>query len=125
MKKKISIQTNNENLKLKNIKEKIKEEIIKNDFENDFEIIEYQNIQYRQVDVGVLVAIVSVIGTSLGVVITGLLSIVKESKISRIIIESKSGTKIDVSRNVSEEEIKKIITLIKEFEGDEVNIKLK
>jgi len=73
-------------------------------------------LRFRNLDPTVLVAIVSASSATLGYLISGLLGIVKERQLAKVIIETKEGTKIEIPSNYPVEKLDAIITKLKRLE---------
>ncbi|MEM6735379.1 MAG: hypothetical protein AAF620_04845 [Bacteroidota bacterium] len=85
----------------------------------DHEILEPSDPQ-RAIDTALLVAIVGVLGTSLGAIITGVFNVLKTTESQKIIIVGKSGRKIEVPASTSKADLDEIIELSKSIDVDRI-----
>ena len=87
---------------------------------------EYQlrqkSLGVRGIDPTILVAVISTTGASLVALLTTVLSIAKEKQLSKIIVQSKDGTKIEIPANYSVDKLDAIIKKIKEIETEKILI---
>ena len=76
--------------------------------------------QYRSAEQNVLVAIVGLIGTGLGAIITGLLKVAAQQGNRKIILESKNS-KLEVPADISREELDHLVTKLKEMDIESIS----
>jgi len=69
----------------------------------------YPQFPLRTTDPALLIALVGVLGTGLGALITGLLDMIKQIKSQAIEIHGKSGRILKVPANISPEELDQLI----------------
>ena len=85
--------------------------------------VQLQVMQFRGMDPTILVAIVASAGTALGAFISGILDIAKQKSIKTIIIQSKSGKRIEIHADkISVAEIDALLEKIEKMDGENLNI---
>ncbi|MFX0195168.1 MAG: hypothetical protein ACFFCW_03515 [Candidatus Hodarchaeota archaeon] len=75
------------------------------------------SIQLRGIDPTVLVAIVGVVSTGLGALITGLLRVAQQTAAKKIILQSKNGQRIELPSDLSPEKVDEWIEKLKKMDG--------
>jgi hypothetical protein len=84
---------------------------------NDFEFqLQSKSIQLRGADPTVLVAVIGSVITALVGLITGILSVVKEKQLGKVMIESKDGIKIEIPANYPMEKLDDLLDKVKRIE---------
>jgi hypothetical protein len=81
-------------------------------------------VEFRGIDPTILVALVSTIGTGLGAVIAGLFRIAREEKSKKIIIQGRSGERLEVPADTPPDEIDHLIDRIKQLDSQVLKISL-
>lgn len=76
--------------------------------------------QYRSADQTVLVAVVGLVGTALGAIITGILKVAAQQENRKIILESKNS-RLEVPADISCEELDHLITKVKEMDLESIS----
>lgn len=80
----------------------------------------------RGVDPTVLIALIGAGGTSLGIVIGGILRLIeKRQQKTEIRITGKTGRKIEIFGEVTNEQIEKLVKYVKELDVDRIEIESK
>jgi len=79
------------------------------------EIRQEQRLRLKTVDPTVLVAILTMSGTALGALITGLLQIVQDRHREKIILVTKDGLRIEVEARHAQDKIPEIIKLLRSW----------
>ena len=118
MKKQIVLSS--KNISPEELKDRIEKYFQQNNFGISLEIRK-SKIKDRALESVVLVAIIGVIGTGVGALLTGLLQLAKVSSSKKIIIQSKSGTRLEVPFDISDEQLDRLIKKVKEMDS-EINI---
>lgn len=77
---------------------------------------------FRNIDPIVLVAIVGAIGTGLGALLTGLLQIAQQSTGKKIILQTQSGSRLEVPANISPKDLDILIEKLKKLESTTIKI---
>ncbi len=77
----------------------------------------------RGVDPTILVAIITGTSTVLGVLITGLLSLIKDRRSGKIVIQDKQGQRIEVPAYTTPEKIDELIEHLKKMQIERIEIK--
>jgi hypothetical protein len=80
-----------------------------------------RNLKLRNIDPLILIASINVI-PSIGILIKGLLNIVKEKQLQKISIVTKSGIKIEVPANIPSKKLDEVIAKIKTLEIETLNL---
>jgi hypothetical protein len=76
----------------------------------------------RGVDPTILVAVVSFTGTALGALISGLLQIANASRQSKIILQGKNGTRLEVPANTPPDKIDELIDKLRMIETEHIHL---
>ncbi len=84
--------------------------------------IKRKNIQLREIDPTILVAVVGAASTAIGALITGILSAVKEKQLGTVTIESKDGIKIEIPANYPLEKLDEMLEKVKRIEASKIII---
>ena len=79
---------------------------------------------FRAPESSILLAIVATSGTALGALVSGILQIIKERSAKRIVIQSKSGTRLEVPRDIKSDELEVLVSKIRELESDSPQVLL-
>ena len=72
---------------------------------------------------GLLIAIVTVSGTVMGALITGLLGIVQKSGGSTIVIQSRHGSRLEIPASTPLKKVDFYVTKLKEMEAEQIFLK--
>jgi hypothetical protein len=86
------------------------------------EILQERGSQLRQVDQTVLVATVSAIAATLGVLISGLLQIAQANYKERIVLVSKKGLRIEIETRHALKKLPELIELLKAMDTDRIEL---
>lgn len=76
----------------------------------------------RGIDPTVLVAIVSVTGTALGALISGLVQIALSSRQQKIILQGKDGSRIEIPSNTPSEKIDELIDKLRAMDVEHIHL---
>jgi hypothetical protein len=76
----------------------------------------------RTIDPTVLVAIIGIVGTSLGALIAGLLQILQEKHRERIVLVTKSGLRIEVEARNAMDKVPELIKLVQSMDVEIIRI---
>jgi hypothetical protein len=76
----------------------------------------------RAVETAVLAAAVGVVGAGLGALIRGLLNVAAQKRASKIVVQGRSGRKLEVPANTPVDEIAALIELTKEIDVDQIEL---
>ena len=85
-------------------------------------VLRKQDQSFRGLDPTIVIAIVTAASTALGALLTGVLSIAKESKSQTIVVQDKQGHRIEFPANCSKKQIEEIIQLLKQMEAPRIEI---
>ena len=80
------------------------------------------DVGVRGLDSTVLVALVGIAGTALVSLISGILQVLKEKRSAKIILQSKSGQRLEIPATMSLEEIDGLIRKLNSLEGSRIYI---
>ena len=80
---------------------------------------------FRGLDPIVLVALVGASGTCLGALVTSLLKVAQQGKTKKIVLQSKSGHRLEVPADTPPEKINEMIEKIKEMDEPSINIQIR
>jgi hypothetical protein len=86
------------------------------------EILQERGSHLRQVDQTVLVAAVSAIAATLGVLISGLLQIAQANYKERIVLVSKKGLRIEIETRHALKKLPELIELLKAMDTDRIEL---
>jgi hypothetical protein len=76
----------------------------------------------RGIDPTVLVAVVSVTGTALGALISGVIQIANTSRHSKIILQAKGGSRLEIPSNTPSEKIDELIDKLKQMDIEHIHL---
>jgi hypothetical protein len=79
-------------------------------------------LKTRGLDTTILVALVGVAGSAIGVLISGILQIVKEKHLGKIILQGKNGQKIEVPATTSLEDLDKLVRKVTDLERVRIDV---
>jgi hypothetical protein len=105
------------------LKKLLEEKIDQDNQHIALELIRREKV-YRGLDPTVLVAIVTVVGTGLGVLITGILEVAKQKSAGKIVIQSKGGSRIEVPASISPDKLDWLVEKVKKLESESIEILL-
>jgi len=71
----------------------------------------------RGLDPSILVAIVGTTGTALGALISGILQVLKLTSMKKIVLQTKSGSRIEVPADISPKDLDILIQKIKKLDS--------
>jgi hypothetical protein len=86
-----------------------------------FEIREVASRQ-RGLDNAVLVAVVGSAGTALGALVAGVVRVAATSKARSIVLEGRSGRKIQYPSDLPPEKVRELVALVSELDGPTIRI---
>jgi hypothetical protein len=78
--------------------------------------------QSRSIGAGTLVALVGATGTALGALITGLLKLASERGAKQIILQGKSGRRVEMPVGLSKSEQQKLVDMARELDIDKITL---
>jgi len=108
----IKIILNSEDIGQMEFKELLKKQLALNNINVVLEIRKNRPI-LRGIDPTILVALVGTLGTGLGALITGILQVLKQTAMQKIIIQTENGSKFDIPADMSPEKLDILIEKIK------------
>lgn len=76
----------------------------------------------RSLETTVLVALVGVVGTGLGALITGLLKVAEKKSANRVVVQGRSGRRLEIPAGVPRETISEYVRLAKELDIDRIEL---
>ena len=76
----------------------------------------------RGVEPTILVAIISAAGTALGALVSGLLQVARDSHSEKVLIQGKDGARVEFPANMSSENARKLVDLLREIESPVVRL---
>lgn len=76
----------------------------------------------RSVETAVLVALVGVVGTGLGALITGLLKVAEQKRANRVVLQGRSGRRLEIPVGVPPETITEYVRVAKELDIDRIEL---
>ena len=76
--------------------------------------------RFRTIEPSVLVAVISGISAALGALIAGLLKVAQQSKQRKIIIQSKSGAKIEFPSDLPSDKVDELVEKLKEMDNPRI-----
>lgn len=81
-----------------------------------------RRIDTRGIDSTVLVAVVSVTGTALGALVSGLLQIANARRQSKIILQTRDGSRLEIPSDTQSDRIDELIDKIKRMELEHIRL---
>lgn len=84
--------------------------------------IRFEVKRSRSVETAVLVALVGVVGTGLGALITGLLKVAEKKSANRVILQGRSGRRLEIPAGVPPETITEYVRVAKELDIDRIEL---
>lgn len=79
-------------------------------------------VRLRGLDPTVLVAIIGTLGTGFGALLTGLLQVAQKSKEKKIVMQTKSGQRLEFPADVPQERIDHLIKQLREMDDPSIKI---
>ncbi len=97
---------------------------LENELRHDFGIegIRLNVLGTRSLDPTTMIALVGAGSTALGALIAGLLRVAEKRNTKKIVIQGKSGRKIEVPADISEEQIKLLVEIAKELDIEKITL---
>jgi len=78
--------------------------------------------RFRSMETAILVAIVGSIGTGLGALITGILKVVAQKGVTKIVLQGRSGRRIEVPSSTPTDKINEYVQIAKDLDIERITI---
>jgi hypothetical protein len=78
--------------------------------------------QFRSPETAILVAIVGAVGTGLGALIAGILKVAAQKGTSKVVLQGRSGRRVEVPANCPSDKIEEYVRLAKELDVGRIEL---